>query len=67
MDANPIKKLSKGELKKLFAEKIEELESILNAEEVEPRCRAIAITNLQTAEMWINKGIYGKKEDNLKK
>ena len=47
------------ETKELFEKKFQELEAIINiTTELDPRSKAVAITNLQTAKMWAVKSIF---------
>ena len=57
MKANPIRRLSKSEMKDAFENDFKALEDFISSENLDPRCKAIAITNLQTAKMWAVKGI----------
>ena len=41
--------------------KFSELELLINAPEMNARCRATALTHLETASMWVTKGIAGVK------
>lgn len=44
-----------------FEQKFEELKKTLNENtELDPRSRAVAITNLETAKMWAVKSIFEK-------
>ena len=49
------------EIKQEFDAKFKELEDLINSKaELDPRSRAVAITNLQTAKMWAVKSIFEK-------
>jgi hypothetical protein len=52
---------SKIELKTEFEKQFEELKNKLNENsELDPRARAVSITNLETAKMWAVKSIFEK-------
>lgn len=54
--------MDKQKLKEEFDKKFQELEDlILSNDELDPRSKAIAITNLQTSKMWAVKSIFEKK------
>lgn len=52
---------TKIEIKSEFEKQFEELKKTLNDNaELDPRSRAVAITNLETAKMWAVKSIFEK-------
>lgn len=54
--------MEKQELKNQFDLKFKELEDFINkSAELDPRSKAVAITNLQTAKMWAVRAIFENK------
>lgn len=53
--------MNEQDLKKEFDSKFKELEELIKSkEELNPRAKAVAITNLQTAKMWAVLSIFEK-------
>lgn len=53
----------KQETKKEFDEKFQSLENLIkDNQDLDPRAKAVAITNLQTAKMWAVKSIFDKAD-----
>lgn len=54
--------MEKQELKNQFDLKFKELEDFINqSTELDPRSKAVAVTNLQTAKMWAVRAIFENK------
>lgn len=54
---------SKQETKEDFDKRFLELEKLIkDNQELDPRSKAVAVTNLQTAKMWAVKSIFDKAD-----